>query len=51
MLGIKINDSESVLKKINLEVLASENDMTKYRTKNGNDFSVTVSNGKVLLKK
>lgn len=48
MLGIKINAPASALKKISLKQVAKEENMTKYRTVNGNDFSVTVENGKVV---
>jgi hypothetical protein len=48
MLGVKINDPQSVLKKITLKVEASDDGMTKYRTTNGNDFSITVQDGKVV---
>jgi hypothetical protein len=48
MLSIKINDPKSVLKKIKLEVLASDETTIKYRTGNGNDLSVTIENNKVV---
>lgn len=48
MLNIKINDTESALDNITLEVLAKEPQMTKFRTQDGNDFSVTTANGKVV---
>jgi hypothetical protein len=48
MLGIKINDSQTVLKKIKLKVLAKEDGAIKYLTKNGNEFSITMENGKVV---
>ena len=48
MLDIKINDTESALDNITLEVLAKEPQMTKFRTQDGNDFSVTTANGKVV---
>jgi hypothetical protein len=48
MLGVKINDSKTNLKKIKLEVIAHDDSMTKYRTENGNDFSITVNKGKVV---
>ena len=49
MLGIKIGTSESALKNLKLEEMAREPGMVKYRTANGNDFSVTVENGKVIF--
>lgn len=52
MLDIKIHDDQSVLDKIKLEVVAKDTDiptpMIKFRTANGNDFSVTTSKGKVV---
>lgn len=48
MLGIKINDPQNVTKKISLKVVAREEGITKYATQNGNDFSLTVENGKVV---
>jgi hypothetical protein len=48
MLGVKINDPATALKKIKLDVVAVDETMTKYRTANGNDFSVTVDSGKVV---
>lgn len=48
MLGIKINDSEKVLSQLSLDVVGREPGMTKFRTKDGNDFSVTVENGKIV---
>ena len=48
MLGIKINDSKKSLDNLKLEIVAKENDMIKYRTKNDNDFSVTFDKDKVV---
>jgi hypothetical protein len=48
MLSVKINDPASVLKKIKLKVEATEENITKYRTDNGNDLSITTENGKVV---
>jgi len=48
MLGIKINDPKNSLDSIKLEIIAEENDMIKYRTDNGNDFSITLEKGKVV---
>ncbi|MES2484731.1 MAG: hypothetical protein V4581_02130 [Bacteroidota bacterium] len=49
MLSIKIGSPAADLEKIKLTVEASEDGMTKYRTENGNDFSVTVEDGKVVF--
>jgi hypothetical protein len=48
MLGIRINDPASALKKITLKAIAKEQNMTRYRTANGNDFSVTIETDKVV---
>lgn len=48
MLGIKINDPKKSLDQLKLEVVAKERNMIKYRTENGNDFSVTFEHGKVV---
>lgn len=48
MVGIKIGDAKTSVDKIKLKVVAQEDDMIKYRTTNGNDFSVTFENGKVV---
>ncbi|WP_284653433.1 hypothetical protein [Flavobacterium terrisoli] len=48
MYGVKIGDAESSLKKIKLEVIAKEDNITKYRTENNNDFSVTTSDKRVV---
>ena len=48
MLGIKINDNKNSLDKIKLKVEASEKDMIKYSTENGNDFSITLGKEKVV---
>jgi hypothetical protein len=49
MLSIKIGAPKANLEKIKLEKIADEGDMVKYRTENGNDFSVTTENGKVVF--
>ncbi len=49
MLSIKIGSPQADLKKIKLKVEASEGNTTKYRTDNGNDFSVTAEGGKVVF--
>jgi hypothetical protein len=48
MQGVKINDTSSDCKKIKLMVDAKDKDMIKYKTENGNDFSITFENGKVV---
>lgn len=48
MMGIKIGDRKEVLKSITLSEVANSGDMVKYETSNGNDFSVTTSNGKIV---
>lgn len=48
MLGIKINDAKESLNNLKLEVVAKEDNSIKYRTDNGNDFSVTLDKGKVV---
>ena len=48
MMGIKINDAKTVLQNIKLKVVSSAEGMTKYSTANGNDFSLTVKNNKVV---
>ena len=49
MLGITVGSPEAALKKLKLEEVAREPGMVKYRTANGNDFSVTTENGKVVF--
>ena len=48
MLGFKINDTKSSLDNVKLKVVAKENDMIKYRTENGNDFSITLEKGIIV---
>ena len=52
MLGIKINDAELSLDKLKVKVIASDNSgktlINKYKTENGNDFSITVKKRKVV---
>lgn len=52
MNGISIHDSETKLESIKLEVVASQKDKKsstiKYKTENGNDFSITTKNGQVV---
>lgn len=49
MLTIKIGSPESELKKIKLEEIAREDGIVKFRIEDGNDFSVTTENGKVVF--
>lgn len=48
MLGIKIGASEAALSQIKLKRVAQEENMIKYRTQDGNDFSITLEDGKVV---
>ncbi|MEY3844162.1 MAG: hypothetical protein RL293_584 [Bacteroidota bacterium] len=48
MHGIKINDPQKSLENVGLEQIAKEGNMQKFRTENGNDFSITVEKGKVV---
>jgi hypothetical protein len=52
MQGIKIADSEQVVNNISLDVVAFEEKKGakyfKYRTENGNDFTLTIEKGKVV---
>ena len=49
MLGIKINDPKKVLENLKLEQIAMDGNTQKFRTENGNDFSITVDKGKVVF--
>jgi len=48
MHGVKINDTKTSLDNLKLKIAAKEDNMIKYTTDNGNDFSVTFDNGKVV---
>ncbi|MEN9421437.1 MAG: hypothetical protein RLZZ107_913 [Bacteroidota bacterium] len=48
MYGLRIHDDQNVLADIKLTVVAKEAQMTKFRTENGNDFSVTTDKGKLV---
>lgn len=48
MAGIKINDTKASLNKLKFKHVANENNMAKYKTDNGNDFSITIEKGKVV---
>ena len=49
MQGLKIGSSKQALNKITLTVKGREENMIKYTTANGNDFSVTTEQGKVVF--
>jgi hypothetical protein len=48
MLELKIGDSQKLLNKIKLEVVAKDGNMIKFKTDNGNDFSITCQNGQIV---
>ncbi|HRF42382.1 MAG TPA: hypothetical protein PK198_26510, partial [Saprospiraceae bacterium] len=48
MLGLKIGDSPKTVEQIKLKVDAREKNMIKFKTSDGNDFSVTVQKGKIV---
>lgn len=48
MLGIKLNDNRESVESLDLEVVGKEPDNIKYRTKDGNDLSITFVEGKVV---
>src|SRR6266542_6174143 len=48
MFGIKINDSRKSLDNLKLKIVAKDENMIKYSTEKGNDFSVTFDKGKVV---
>jgi hypothetical protein len=48
MYNLKIGDAQSSLAKIDLTIDAQESAMVKYKTKDGNDLSVTCENGKIV---
>lgn len=49
MSGVKIGDSQKSLNKLKLKLEAKDGDMIKFKTGNGNDFSVTCQKGKVVF--
>lgn len=49
MLGIKINEPEESLSSLNLKILSRQDNTTKFKTLDGNHFSVTTENGKVVF--
>jgi hypothetical protein len=48
MLGIELYDTKESVENLTLPVVGEEPGMIKYRTKNGNDFSITFENDKVV---
>lgn len=48
MLGIELFDTRESVEDLNLPVVGEEPGIVKYRTKNGNDLSVTFENDKVV---
>lgn len=48
MHGVKIHSDKKSLESLKLEIVAREGDMVKYRTENGNDFSITCEKDKVV---
>jgi hypothetical protein len=48
MLGIELYDSRKSLESLDLPIIGEEPGIVKYRTKNGNDLSVTFENDKVV---
>ena len=48
MMGLKIGSPKQALNKLPLTVKGREENMIKYTTANGNDFSVTTEQGKVV---
>ena len=48
MLGLKIGDNQKSLDNIELKVDVKEGNMIKFKTENGNDFSITCQKGKIV---
>lgn len=48
MLGLFISDSESTIEKITLEIMDEDSNSTRYQTVDGNSFSVTTRDGKIV---
>lgn len=48
MLGIKIHDSEKSISLVKLDQVSIEKNMVKFKTENGNHFSITTEKGKVV---
>jgi len=49
MCGLKIGYNQKVLEYLKLQVEAKDADVVKFKTENGNDFSVTCQNGKIVF--
>jgi hypothetical protein len=49
MLGLKIHDSQKVLENIKVKLIYKDSIKTKYRTDNGNNFSVIIKNGQIVF--
>jgi hypothetical protein len=48
MLGIELYDTRESVESLDLPIIGEESGIVKYRTKNGNDLSVTFENDKVV---
>jgi hypothetical protein len=48
MLGVKIHDSEKSMTEVKLDQVSKEKNMVKFKTENGNYFSITTEKGKVV---
>ncbi len=48
MFGLKIGSNQKLLANIKLKVDAKEGNMIKFKTDNGNDFSITCQQGKIV---
>ena len=48
MLGVQIHDPEKSIAQVKLGQVSKEKNMVKFKTENGNDFSITTENGKVV---
>ncbi|MES2486625.1 MAG: hypothetical protein V4581_11860 [Bacteroidota bacterium] len=49
MQGIKVGSPESALAKLSFKQIAKNEAITKFRTDNGNDFVITLEDGKVVF--
>lgn len=49
MHGLRIGDEARKMKDVDMELVSKERDMRKYRTAEGNDFSVTSKDGKIVF--
>jgi hypothetical protein len=48
MLGVKIHDPEKSIAQVKLGQVSKEKNMVKFKTENGNDFSITIEKGKIV---